>query len=105
MRPWPGNIRELENIIERAVVLNHGPKLEISEWQENSILGNTQTPNPEAGFETLAQHERKHIVAALARTNGRVTGASGAGKLLGINDKTLQSRMRKLGLSRQPNFG
>ena len=104
MRPWPGNIRELENIIERAVVLNHGPKLEISEWQENSILGNTQTPNPEAGFETLAQHERKHIVAALARTNGRVTGASGAGKLLGINDKTLQSRMRKLGLSRQPNF-
>ena len=105
MRPWPGNIRELENIIERAVVLNHGPKLEISEWQENSILGNTQTPNPEAGFETLAQHERKHIVAALARTNGRVTGASGAGKLLGINDKTLQSRMRKLSLSRQPNFG
>lgn len=105
MRPWPGNIRELENIIERAVVLNHGPKLEISEWQENSILGNTQTPNPEAGFETLAQHERKHIVAALARTNGRVTGASGAGKLLGINDKTLQSRMRKLGLSRQHNFG
>lgn len=105
MRPWPGNIRELENIIERAVVLNHGPKLEISDWQENSILGNTQTPNPEAGFETLAQHERKHIVAALARTNGRVTGASGAGKLLGINDKTLQSRMRKLGLSRQPNFG
>ena len=105
MRPWPGNIRELENIIERAVVLNHGPKLEISDWQENSILGNTQTPNPEAGFETLAQHERKHIVAALARTNGRVTGASGAGKLLGINDKTLQSRMRKLGLSRQHNFG
>ena len=105
MRPWPGNIRELENIIERAVVLNHGPKLEISEWQESSILGNTQTPNPEAGFETLAQHERKHIVAALARTNGRVTGASGAGKLLGINDKTLQSRMRKLGLSRQHNFG
>ena len=105
MRPWPGNIRELENIIERAVVLNHGPKLEISEWQESSILGNTQTPNPEAGFETLAQHERKHIVAALARTNGRVTGASGAGKLLGINDKTLQSRMRKLSLSRQPNFG
>ena len=105
MRPWPGNIRELENIIERAVVLNHGPKLEISEWQENSILGNTQTPNSEAGFETLAQHERKHIVAALARTNGRVTGASGAGKLLGINDKTLQSRMRKLGLSRQHNFG
>ena len=105
MRPWPGNIRELENIIERAVVLNHGPKLEISEWQESSILGNTQTPNSEAGFETLAQHERKHIVAALARTNGRVTGASGAGKLLGINDKTLQSRMRKLSLSRQPNFG
>ncbi len=103
--PWPGNIRELENIIERAVVLSHGPKLEIAALQENSIPANPQTLNPEPGFETLAEHERKHIIAALALTNGRVTGTRGAGKLLGMNDKTLQSRMRKLGLSRQPNFG
>ena len=103
--PWPGNIRELENIIERAVVLSHGPKLEIAALQENSIPATPQTLNPESGFETLAEHERKHIIAALALTHGRVTGANGAGKLLGMNDKTLQSRMRKLGLSRQPNFG
>lgn len=115
---WPGNIRELENIIERAVVLSQGPKLEIAALQENSlpagqsavagqagIWPNAQTPPSDPGFDTLEQHERKHIVAALARTNGRVTGANGAGRLLGMNDKTLQSRMRKLGLSRQPTFG
>ncbi len=100
---WPGNIRQLENAIERAVVLSTGPKLEIEGWFENSTVENTETSDS-TGFDTLEENERKHILEALKRTEGRVTGARGAGKLLGLNDKTLQSRMRKLGINRLNEF-
>lgn len=102
---WPGNIRELENTIERAIVLSVGSKLEMDDWFPTNRIETTEASDTtSAGFDTLEEHERKHILQALKQTEGRVTGPKGAGKLLGINDKTLQSRMRKLGISRYREF-
>jgi formate hydrogenlyase transcriptional activator len=93
--PWPGNIRELENVIERAVVISHGPTIEI----DNSILGlNTDSQTP--GIETLEDLERTHIIRGLEQTKWMVHGKEGAASILGINPSTLRSRMQKLGIKR-----
>jgi formate hydrogenlyase transcriptional activator len=102
---WPGNIRELQNVLERACVLSRGPVVEIVEE-----LRPAPARAPAAGV-ALAQHdaivtleesERIHIRQALAATGGRVHGADGAAALLGINPSTLRSRMKKLGITKQP---
>ena len=91
---WPGNVRELENIIERAVVLCVGSRLISGNWiPENKI----DTSNE---ILTLEENERNHIVKALEATNWRVSGQNGAAKLLNMNRTTLESRMKKLGISR-----
>jgi formate hydrogenlyase transcriptional activator len=101
---WPGNIRELQNVLERACVLSRGPVVEIVEELRPAARA------PAAGV-ALAQHdaivtleesERIHIRQALAATGGRVHGADGAAALLGINPSTLRSRMKKLGITKQP---
>ncbi len=91
---WPGNIRELENIIERAVVISQGKKLEIGNWFTSSeaLISNK--------IETLEDHEKKYILEILKTTSWRVSGEKGAANLLGINAKTLQSRIKKLGIKR-----
>lgn len=94
--PYPGNIRELENIIERAVILSRGGKLEIGDW-----LPRVEKPVEEIGdFPSLERMQREHIVKALQKTNWRVSGAKGAAKLLDMHPNTLESRMKKLGIVR-----
>ena len=101
--PWPGNVRELASVIERAAILGDGKRLEVA-----TALGATSpapllTPagrQPDA-FETLDAAMARHVEAALARTAGRVEGARGAARLLGINPHTLRARMRKLGIDWQ----
>lgn len=103
--PWPGNVRELAAVIERAVILGRGRRLEIAAALGSDAgtaaraSGRSPTPHSQdAPFLTLDQAMRLHIEAALRRTRGRIEGRSGAAALLGINPHTLRSRMRKLGI-------
>ncbi|HZQ54860.1 MAG TPA: sigma 54-interacting transcriptional regulator [Bryobacteraceae bacterium] len=87
---WPGNIRELQNVIERAVILSQSPVLEVPLCELKSM----------AEDPTLAGREREYILRVLQETNWVVSGEHGAAKRLGLNRSTLQSKMRKLGISR-----
>jgi formate hydrogenlyase transcriptional activator len=89
---WPGNIRELENFIERAVILTRGHSLEIPVGE----LHSNATPPPPLPKNTF--DEREQIVNALLQTKGRVGGAAGAAARLGLKRTTLISRMKKLGI-------
>lgn len=93
--PWPGNIRELEHVIERAVILSQGPELELGDWMPKSA-----DPAGSGPAATLEEVERAHIVAVLTQTNWRVSGEKGAAKILGLNPTTLEARMKKLGIER-----
>jgi formate hydrogenlyase transcriptional activator len=90
---WPGNVRELENLIERAVILTRGTSLEIP-LAELRATADTATPV------TLQDAERDHIRRVLDQVNGVVGGANGAAARLGMKRTTLQSKMKKLGISR-----
>jgi formate hydrogenlyase transcriptional activator len=95
--PWPGNIRELENVIERAVILSPGPVLRIAHHDLNSrIVPGQNTDRPQ----TLEEVERKHILTTLKETQWRLSGPSGAAMRLGLNRSTLYFRMKKLGIAR-----
>ena len=93
---WPGNIRELENVIERAVILTPGAALEFGGW----LMETGATPNNETGMLTLDEAQRQHIIKTLDLTRWRVGGERGAAKLLDIKATTLASRMKKLGIER-----
>jgi PAS domain S-box-containing protein len=92
---WPGNIRELEHVIERAVILSEGSKLEPIDW-----LSPSHSKTGEGKTLTLEEMERQHIVDVLDQTNWRVSGEKGAAKILGLNATTLEARMKKLGIER-----
>ena len=91
---WPGNIRELANILERAVILCQGRVL-----QAEHIGKLSESARPTEGFVTLEEAERQHILEALEKTGGVLAGPNGAAHLLGLNRSTLWSRMRKLGIN------
>ena len=93
---WPGNIRELEHVIERAVILTQGSQLELGDW-----LPKTSTTSIGASVPTLEDLERAHIQAVLERTGWRVSGEKGAANLLGLKPTTLEARMKKLGITRR----
>jgi len=97
--PWPGNIRELQNVIERAVILSQGPllKVPLSDLKPRSPEGGNGNGN---GFATLEEVERRHILSVLEQTNWVFAGPNGAAARLGIKRPTLQFRMQKLGISR-----
>ena len=95
---WPGNIRELQNVLERACVLARGPEVELASALRPSPVGSTSSTADTAAVPTLADHERAQIRRALAAVSGRVHGPGGAADLLGINPSTLRSRMQKLGI-------
>jgi formate hydrogenlyase transcriptional activator len=95
--PWPGNIRELENVIERAVILSSGPVLRIL----NHDLSTRIVSRGEAGrSQTLEEVERNHILTTLKETRWILSGPSGAAARLGLNRSTLYFRMKKLGIAR-----
>ena len=95
---WPGNIRELEHLIERAVILCEGETLEIGEELFPVSMG--PTAGDQEGPRTMEDVERAHIVNTLDRTRWVVDGPKGAAKILNMNANTLRSRMAKLNIRR-----
>jgi transcriptional regulator with GAF, ATPase, and Fis domain len=113
--PWPGNIRELENVLERAVILTTGPTLDIApdliptpaaapaagppDPEEDRVIAvarqTSGRPQP-----TLEAVERDYILAVLRQTNWVITGPRGAATALGLNPSTLRNRIKKLGITR-----
>jgi len=88
---WPGNIRELRNVLERAVILSDGGILRIDDAELRNVPGKSAI-----SALTLAELEREHIIAVLKQTQGAIAGAGGAAKILGIPPSTLRSRMARL---------
>src|SRR5262249_17284950 len=89
---WPGNIRELENFIERSVILTHGTALQVPVAELGSNGQSAALPTE------LRNSEREEIVRILRETNGRVAGPQGAATRMGLKRTTLISRMKKLGI-------
>ena len=94
---WPGNIRELENIIERAMILSFDGTLEYGDW----IPLEKVSSNGKPGTSKLEDIERDHILKTLNKTGWKVSGEKGAAKILGLNATTLEARMKKLGIKRE----
>ncbi len=95
---WPGNIRELQNIIERSVILCNGDTLRV----DDAWLRSQEAPHPESTgvlAETLLNHERELIEAALAESKGRIAGPNGAAAKLGVPRSTLDFRIKRLKIS------
>jgi formate hydrogenlyase transcriptional activator len=98
---WPGNIRELENIIERALIVNPGNRLIPGDWIPAALAGNKKTNGLAPAARKMEEVEREHIIAILKETNWKVSGEKGAAKMLGLNATTLEARMKKLGIVRE----
>jgi len=94
---WPGNIRELQNLIERAVILSPGPELRVP---LRYLQTRTAPRQDRAKIQTLAEAERELILTTLKQADWVISGQNGAATRLGINRSTLQFRMRKLGIVR-----
>jgi len=117
---WPGNIRELQNVIERAILLSPGDILQLApDFCPTPVTGSSRreeapNSNPKSdqslvtsapttaneGAASLDEVERRHIEAVLVQTNWMIEGERGAAKILNLNPSTLRSRMQKLGIKR-----
>ena len=109
---WPGNIRELQNVIERAVVLSRGPVLRLgrdllpagdstpADEAVTPIGANGHDAENTAGYPSLEQVEKRHIMDVLKQTEWIIEGPRGAAKILALHPNTLRSRMKKLGIER-----
>jgi len=91
---WPGNIRELQNVIERAIILSTGPELQL----EETLVA--ESPPTEAVDGTLEDVERRHILRVLEASDWIIEGKRAAATRLGLNPSTLRSRMEKLGIKK-----
>jgi formate hydrogenlyase transcriptional activator len=105
---WPGNIRELQNVIERAVILSTGTALavDVADLKPTKVSGQIQkaavskSTGNGAIHDVLEETERQHIVSALEQCNWVVAGPNGAAARLGMKRSTLQLRIRKLEIAR-----
>jgi transcriptional regulator with GAF, ATPase, and Fis domain len=95
---WPGNVRELQHVIERAVIVSRGSTLEFGDWLREPTA---ESGAGKASVTTLEEMEREHILKTLEITGWRVSGESGAARLLGLKPTTLEARMKKLGIERK----
>ncbi len=108
---WPGNIRELKNIIERAVILSTNSMLNLTNMNINSIpaqLSNQPVEYPDLNMQkyqltitdlsTLDEVQRKHIALVLEKTKEKISGPGGAAQILDMKPSTLYTRMKKLGM-------
>jgi DNA-binding NtrC family response regulator len=93
---WPGNIRELQNIIERAVILSDGHDLDLSQ-----AFGAAPASTVTSDGQTLAEHEEQFIRQVLEECDWRIQGPNGGGARLGIAPSSLRSRMKRLGITRR----
>lgn len=95
---WPGNIRELQNVLERAAILSSSPVVEVEQALEATSL---DTPGPSLSG-TLEDVERAYVRQVLKETDWVIEGARGAAAVLGLHPSTLRNRMRKLGIQKPP---
>lgn len=93
---WPGNIRELENVIERAIIVNQGGQLRLGKW----FLDNSMDIIVSDNLSTLETVERDYIFKVLEKTNWKIRGKNGAAQILGMQPTTLESRMKKRSIKR-----
>lgn len=93
---WPGNIRELEHVIERAVIMNVGSQLRLGDW----FKGKNSEIEVSEKLSTLEDIERNYIKHILKETKGKIRGNNGASEILGLKPTTLESRMKKLNISK-----
>jgi DNA-binding NtrC family response regulator len=95
---WPGNIRELEHVIERSVLLTSGTTIEDALIP---ISRKTETVVEEVRMKTIHENERDYIITVLKKCNGRIWGAGAAAEVLNIPPSTLKSKMKKLGIKKE----
>ena len=99
---WPGNIRELANVVERATILSPGPTLEISVAELERLAARASHPGASGDHPaTLVELESAHILAVLKKTNWLVAGPRGAAARLGMKRTTLHSLIKRLGIARR----
>jgi PAS domain S-box-containing protein len=99
---WPGNVRELRNVLEQAVIRSPGRILQLPKGFDAERSRPVQGNPAGDGFATLEALEKQHILKVLDATGWRISGPKGASNILGLNESTLRSRMKKLGI-RKPN--
>jgi formate hydrogenlyase transcriptional activator len=93
--PWPGNIRELQNVVERAVILARGNVLGLSDFELPSFGSEAPPARPDG-----PRDERQQIEEALKASRGQVYGVDGAAEVLGVPPTTLEARIRRLGIDK-----
>jgi PAS domain S-box-containing protein len=98
---WPGNIRELENFLERAVILSRGPVLHVPLAELETMGEEDEDDEATSANPTLQAAERDHILRALREAKGMIGGAGGAAERLGLKRTTLNSKIKKLGIERR----
>ena len=91
---WPGNVRQLRNVIENALILSTGPTLNIDLPDDSEARPISPTG------QSLEEVERQYILAVLERTHWRIRGSNGAASILGLPESTLRFRMKKMGISK-----
>ena len=95
---WPGNIREIENLIERAMIISPGNTLSYGDWLPvTKRMAKTGKPGPVK----LEDVEKEHIIEVLKTAGWKVSGEKGAARILGLNPTTLEAKMKKLGIKRE----
>jgi formate hydrogenlyase transcriptional activator len=111
--PWPGNIRELQNVIERAVIVSAEPIIRLDRdlipvtdakaAETHGTQSRPRDPESAASLLTLIEVERNHILAALHKAGGKIEGSNGAAKILDLHPNTLRHRIQKLGIRATPS--